>query len=297
MIYNHKLINDLAWAIGSPCLVNGLSYTDHRLLADDWFEQQVFDNQTLLSEQDKSPHLIQTYLSDMPVFKLGLYFENLLAYWFTVNPDFEILHKNLIITSDKKTLGEFDFILRELSTGKVIHLEVAVKFFLQIIFNNNENWLGPNLIDSLDLKFNKIMNKQIELSKHDETKYDLYNLGINIDEHWVILKGRLFKQDNSLVGKNCWLSISDYFKYDDKNNSKWVILPKTHWLAEVNNLEYNFLANEQFNKRSLEEKLNEDLKSSPICIAKIDDQVETKRLFITPNDWESRAYSTLRQPF
>lgn len=293
MIYNHKLINDLAWAIGAPSLLTNIGYDDARVLTNDWFEQQIKDSQTLLMEQDKSPHLIQAYLSKMPTFRLGLYFENLLAYWFSIQPNYEILKKNFVISSETTTIGELDFILRELSTGKVIHLEVAVKFYLQVSSNKKAVWLGPNLNDNFDSKMDKLFNKQIELSNKAITKTELSKHNIAIDEHWVIIKGRLFTHDAKLSENTCWLSFDEFLNYNDSGQSQWIILSKPHWLSEINNLEYNFLAGELHDKKSLERQLNECLGASPVCIAKVNNQAETKRLFITPNDWENRAKDTL----
>lgn len=292
MIYNHKLINDLAWCIASPCLINDSDYHDPHLLADDWFQQQISNNQALLLEQDKAPHLIQAYLSKMPTFKLGIYFENLIAYWFSIHPEYEILHQNLVISSETKTIGEFDLILRETSTQKVIHLEVAVKFFLEISFSDRTHWLGPNLIDSLDTKFDKLINKQIKLSSKKEALATLKKNNIEIDEHRIILKGRLFKKNGFNENQYSWINIDSFIEMEG-DNSKWIILPKTHWLSEINNLNYNFLANEQYDKKSLNSVLIESLKSLPICIAKTINDIEIKRLFITPNDWEERAINSL----
>lgn len=292
MIYNHKLVNDLAWSIGSPCLTRHQDYHNHHLVADDWCQQQISNNHALLLEQDESPHLIQAYLSKMPAFKLGLYFENLIAYWFYIHPEFEILHQNLVISSEIRTIGEFDLIIRETTSQKIIHVEIAVKFFLEILSSNKTHWLGPNLIDSLDSKFDKLVNKQIKLSSNEEAVSVLKRKNIQIDEHWIILKGRLFKQNGFNESKHCWINIDSFVDVED-DNSQWVILPKTHWLSEINNLQYNFLPNEQYDKNSINSVLIERLKKSPLCLAKIVNDIEVKRLFITPNDWKERAISSL----
>ena len=257
MTYNHKLISDLAWSIESPCLLNETEYRDHRLLSDQWFEQQMLATPELFSNQDKVPHEIQTYLSKMPYFKLGHYFENLIAYWLIIHPNFEILEKNLIITSDKRTVGELDFIIKELSSGKIIHLEVAVKFFLKLVHNSKANYFGPNLKDNLELKFNKLFEKQIELSNLDITKHELKDRNLTIDEHWVILKGKLYTHDDSLENKHSWMSIKSFEDYNDSEHSQWIILNKTHWLSEISNLDYNFLPNEIHNKESIIQQLND----------------------------------------
>jgi len=293
MSYNHKLISDLAWAIGSASLLTGTSYKDDRLLSDDWFSAQLNSHKELLSEQDKAPQKIQAYLSKMPYFKLGHYFENLIAYWFLINPDFEILYRNLVVTDDKRTIGELDFLIKEHATGKVIHVEVAVKFFLQINVDNKSQYLGPNLNDNLDKKFDKLINKQIELSNHLLTKKKLDKKGLTVDEHWVILKGRLYSSNHTLDKTNSWLSLEEFLRYKDEANSSWIILSKTHWLAEVENIEYNFLDNEVFDKALLDQYLLNHLENKPLCLVKVNNDKETLRLFVTPDDWRQRAEEIL----
>jgi len=293
MSYNHKLISDLAWAIGSANLLTDTGYTDDRLLSDDWYSAQLHKHKELLSEQDKAPQQIQAYLSKMPYFKLGHYFENLIAYWFLINPEFEILHRNLVITDDKRTIGELDFLIKELATGKTIHVEVAVKFFLQVNVDNKNHYLGPNLNDNLEKKFDKLVNKQIELSSHILTKEILDKKDLIVDEHWVILKGRLYSHNHTLEKTNSWLSLTEFLHYKDEVNSSWIILSKTHWLAEIENIEYNFLENEVYDKALLDLYLSNNLENKPLCLVKINNDKETLRFFVTPDDWLQRAEEIL----
>ncbi|MDH5393926.1 MAG: DUF1853 family protein [Gammaproteobacteria bacterium] len=292
MIYNHKLINDLAWVIGSPSLIGTADYNDQRLLTDSWFNNQLKNSANILSEEDKNPQRIQAYLSTMPEFKLGLYFEKLIHYWLSINPQFDIMRNNLIVSSEKITLGEFDFIIKDHQTGRTVHLEVAVKFFLEIINDKKSCWVGPNTRDRLDLKVDKLLNQQIELSNSSLVKSQLKQQNINIDDHWVILKGRLFKNSNKLESGCCWLSISD-FMHSQNSDSLWLILDKPHWLSAISNVSEHFLAAQLYQKKELLAVLHETIDERPVCIAKIDDDKETKRFFITANDWQKKALNSL----
>jgi len=243
----------------------------------------------------------------MPVFKLGFYFEHLIAYWFSIHPDFEILQRNLVIEEDKHTLGELDFLLRDIKRNKTIHLEVAVKFFLglnddqsdDLNHKANQNtgssihWFGPNLNDRLDIKLDKLFNKQIRLSENEITKRILKEMGLTIDEHWVLLKGRLFKEDNTLNKQQCWLTLSDFANYKDQASSQWIILPKTYWLAELSHINYNFLPNEIHQKDEIIEIINKAPFTKPVCLAKINEEKETNRIFITPENWKEKAIEKL----
>jgi len=291
MIYNHKLINDLAWALGSPSLLDETTYHDRRLLSSEWGQIQLSSNLQLLSDQDKSPQHIQAYFSEKSGFKLGHYFEDLIAYWFIINPHYEILSKNLIISENKITLGEIDFIIRDLNQEKNIHLEVAVKFYLKVEHNNQSYWFGPNLHDRLDLKLEKTLNKQITFSETDIAQKQLSGLNIVVDEHMVLLKGRLFCYSKNLTDDLCWLSESDFKAL--KSDSNWIILNKTHWLSEVNNIDYNFLPSEVLSKQDLNELLNSGELALPVCVVRIDNNKETNRLFITSDFWHEDAIATL----
>lgn len=291
MIYNHKLINDLAWVIGSPSLIAEADYKDSRLLTNQWFKKQLKISETFLTQHDKNPREIQAFLSQMPAFKLGIYFEQLIHFWLNIHPDYEVIHNNLILSADKLTLGEMDFVIKD-ATGRVIHLEVAVKFFLQINNQQQSHWLGPNLKDRLDLKVNKLLSQQIELSNKALAKTELQKLDIAIDEHWVLLKGRLFKHDKHLTADCAWLSLEDFSRYQN-NDSRWVILDKSYWLSEIANINECFLPTEILSKDELLNSLNRLLEKKPVCVAKIDHNKESKRLFITANNWQQKALDSL----
>jgi len=291
MTYNHKLINDLAWAISSPSLLDGTPYQYQSLVSTEWGQSQILDNLQLLSDQDKSPQNIQTFFSQKPGFKLGHYFEDLVAYWFTINPRYEILSKNLTISENKITLGEIDFIIRDHFREKNIHLEVAVKFFLQVTHNDQSYWFGPNLHDRLDLKLEKTFNKQITFSETEAAQKHLSDLNIEIDEKLVLLKGRLFSHSDRLTDDFCWLTESEFKTL--KTDSNWIILNKTYWLSEISNIEYNFLPSDVLTKSELNDLLIKNQLTLPVCVTRIDNHKETNRFFITSESWHEDAIAKL----
>jgi len=291
MIYNHKLINDLAWAIGSPSLLDKTPFQNQQLLTTEWGQYQLAESKLLLADQDKSPQHIQGFLSEKPGFRLGYYFEDLIAYWLTINPRYEILCKNLTISENKITLGEIDFIIRDLTEKKTIHLEVAVKFYLRADHDNKSYWFGPNLHDRLDLKLEKTFNKQISFSETELVKKTLLENHITIDEHHILLKGRLFNHSANVTDDLCWLTESEFKTVND--NAKWVILNKTHWLAEISNIDYNFLASEVIAQSDVSDMLNAEKLMLPLCLARIENDNETNRIFITSDSWREDAIATL----
>ena len=95
--------------------------------------------------------------------------------------DFEILAKNLQIIDHKRTLGEFDFILKPKNSADVIHLEMVYKFYF-LRPESGDYWIdmlqGPNGKDHLKLKLKKMRDQQFPLLYKTETQAYLNNLGI-----------------------------------------------------------------------------------------------------------------------
>jgi len=100
--------------------------------------------------------------------RLGHMVERIVGELFKSSRNFTMLYENVQVVEGKKTIGELDFILQEIETQKVIHLELAYKFYL---FDPNiskdfiNNWIGPNRNDSLVQKLEKLRLKQFPLLK------------------------------------------------------------------------------------------------------------------------------------
>lgn len=285
MHFNHKLINDLSWSIGSPSLLDSEKTQHPAILDSTWGKDQLNSALQILDHMDRNPHKIQSFLSESEYFRLGHYFENLVAYWFMVHPDYEILEKNKIIqcSEENRTLGEIDFILNHLTTGEIIHMEVAVKFYLQVEHNDRHFWFGTNLKDRLDIKLHRLIHHQIVMSDRLEQ--------YAINKKQVLLKGRLFKYSPTLSSEYCWLTISDFLRLQEQQ-SRWIILHKPFWLAKLSEPESHFLESCFLSKQQLIVQL-ENIDSHPVCVAQIDCMCETRRFFITGNEWKNKAIETL----
>jgi len=285
MSYNHKLINDLTWSIASPSLVENTLFDHPLILNSAWGQQQVQSREQALLSEDRNPANIQQYFSSKPDFRLGHYFENLVAYWFQIHPDYEILEKNKLIhsTEDNRTLGEIDLLLNDLPNHRIIHLEVAVKFYLNVKYKEQEYWFGTNLNDRLDLKQQRLINHQINISDLD-TEY-------LVDEKHILLKGRLFSYSPTLTDNNIWMTVSDFTRLQDQH-SQWLLLEKPYWLSEIEQANVHFIDSDILSKSKLEEIINH-LDSHPRCIAQLQDKQEIRRLFICPDNWQELAIKTL----
>lgn len=110
-------------------------------------------------------------------------------------PEVSRIEKNIQLIEDKTTLGEIDFVIYE--NQKVIHLEVAYKFYLYLPSGDDEEykkWIGPNKKDSLDKKINRIKNHQFPLIQKDNIK-SILREKFKIDtihEQQIAFKAQLF---------------------------------------------------------------------------------------------------------
>ena len=157
----------------------------------------------LCSTPEASPleraHLsIPSVLPNIPLRqKLGHLYEDALTSLIDASPTLERLARNLQIQEDKHhTLGELDFLLRETSTQKIIHLELAVKFYLAYQ-REDKSWIypGPNARDNWHKKLQRLRTHQFQLSRHPITNNLLTGIyGIEQPpqvQHFVL--GRLFQ--------------------------------------------------------------------------------------------------------
>lgn len=97
--------------------------------------------------------------------KLGRYFEALAEHLFKHSTRHEILACNHAIHINKRTLGELDLLVKDLKTDEVIHIELALKFYLWVpnTPSHTYGWVGSGLHDFLADKVNRLANHQLKL--------------------------------------------------------------------------------------------------------------------------------------
>ncbi|WP_416430558.1 DUF1853 family protein [Piscirickettsia salmonis] len=163
--FQHQCVSDLYWVTHSPILLNRhhalpnhVNYFNPPKLSIDYFR-------TL----DQNPKPLTQHLDNCST-RIGKYFEQLLLFAYKEHHYEKILFSQQVI-NNKKTIGEFDFILQESPSHPTYHLEVAIKFYLGTDhLNQAARWLGPNCKDRLDLKFNQLLYQQSQLSTHPDSQ-------------------------------------------------------------------------------------------------------------------------------
>jgi len=93
--------------------------------------------------------------------KLGHLYEDALAALLEASSGVEILAQNLQLQRNiHDTVGELDFLLRDLSSGELIHLELATKFYLAV----GDELPGPDARDNYARKLARLRSHQLPLA-------------------------------------------------------------------------------------------------------------------------------------
>ncbi len=190
------LIHDLQWAVNSrePC-----RRADQRLWRDnsDWFREWIATGAGLSA--DRAQHLWHLRQG-----RLGHYFEGLWQHYIEASPDWVPLLSHWPIraplSSEKgqRTLGEIDLIIA--NDTDVVHLELAVKFYLRLnrlpdirtesTAPVDDQWVGPGLADTLGRKLRHVRQRQLPLSHHPDVRARLPRA---ITHRQFLMKGRFFE--------------------------------------------------------------------------------------------------------
>ena len=284
------LVRDLYWALSSPPL---LGRADAAILWPDsgWFRAISRAFQSQLAELDTNPQRLRAAVDGQKDRRLGNYFETLWRFWLANNERYRLLHANLPVRTKDRTLGEFDLLVEDRATGKTLHWELAVKFYLGVGDTARpENWWGPAQRDRLDLKLGRMVNHQSRLSQQPEAATLLKQLGLQIDETWVILKGRLFYRAGIPTIhppdayprhlRGFWVPASGFAGFDA---ALWLPLDRHQWLAPQVDIGRTLC----LRGSDLAARWQRKPLSRPVCIVRVENATEIERGFVVPDDWAS----------
>lgn len=161
---------------------------------------------------------------------------------------YEVLVYNLPIREGKQTLGEIDFILKDVATEQIIHVELTYKFYIinPDIKDPLHQLIGPNKRDAFYMKMEKIKKRQFTLLHSEAGTTALTKLDIDANKvvHQTCFKAQLFKpykadtlqihplNENCVVGY--WVRLSD-FNTDIFTLYKYYIPDKSQWVLNADN--------------------------------------------------------------
>lgn len=138
--------------------------------------------------------------------------------------NYELIAANVQINVPSKTIGELDYIIKEIKTGKIYHVELVYKFYcydpqsseqsayLSMTQNQElSRYVGPNKRDNFVYKFDRLVNHQLPLLYNAATRNALesYQLDIDSMEQRVCFLAHLFiprklwQHDFKYINKKC----------------------------------------------------------------------------------------------
>lgn len=199
--------------------------------------------------------------------RLGHLAEKVVSELIRASNNYKILYENIQIIENKNTIGEIDFIIEEIKTQNIIHLELAYKFYLLDPSLSPElinNWIGPNRNDSLKQKLDKLKTKQFPLLHHPSAERPFKNIEIEKASQALCLLASLFipYEFNGHLDSSYEKAIKGYYlnfaRFIDLDNAEKVysIPPKKEWGMEPSENEVwaDFAGIEKCIRKSMEEK-------------------------------------------
>lgn len=167
---------------------------------------------------------------------------------------YELITNNIQINDEQRTLGELDFIVKDLKTKKLLHIELMYKFY---VYDPEfkielERWIGPNRKDSLLQKIQRVNTNQFPLLHTPEAEKYLKSIDIDSEsiQQQICFKANLFIPKNmqtqkfSQINENCiigyWIHFKDFGDYDQEafyffapEKQDWPIAPE-NWEEWIN---------------------------------------------------------------
>ncbi|WFM69768.1 DUF1853 family protein [Halomonas sp. CKK8] len=302
---HHPLVRDLAWIVLTPDLIAmpwpgrpsrrelGLE-DDGRLAA--W-----------LDALEAAPDALEAHLAPALKGRMGLYHERLWQFLLAEAPGTRLLAHSLRIHQGKRTLGELDLLYRGRTDPNLVHLEVAIKFYLGLpqgpgAADSQARWIGPGGADSLAAKREHLHRHQLRLTDAPEAREALAPL---LSSHSppgqdrasplavrLAIPGVLFypwhaplpapreASPDHLQGH--WLFARDWHRLRDgwPRGTRGAWLHKPHWLALPRRETLVPLSD-------LEARLAQHLggPASPVQLALWHSDTGWRRLFVVGDDW------------
>ena len=289
MKYAQQLVRDLLWSVNSPSLLQ--STCGHRCHSKTW---------VLLEQDIEVAHLVD-FMGKKEIHSLGKYFERLISYWLHHLRQVEVLRESFTIREQKRTVGEIDFIFID-EHYRMTHWEIAVKFYLFSLETHDlgSHYLGPNAVDTLDRKVERLFEHQLPRSE---------NFFPDVELREVFVKGRIFYPTLPQVELKNHVSLSSshlsglWLRHAQlgllENDMDWghqdvryLVLTKPHWLAEItaSTTTDGLMSFCEFTD-SMDQHFSGSQRCPLVVQLNLDGEryVEARRLFVVPDRWPLMA--------
>jgi len=250
--------------------------------------------------QTSEPHVIDFDANSSRFRRLGRAFEQVVGEALSQYYSQSNVRKSVVLKTSH-TIGELDFLI-ELDQRRLVHLEVACKFFLYVPgATSQKNFFGPRLRDRLDLKLHKLFHQQMRrqlpldlLAPATEVWRSLWLTGM-LCYPWSLYSASLdsaFVSQCGLNGQHLtgWWLTQDQTKEQSARGFKFFVIPKPWWL-------FPFTTGQdvcQFSEFLRLQKYEADSKGEPEFCLRVDkDGVPHDRGFIVSDSWLPNALASI----
>lgn len=249
--FTHPQIRDLAWVACSGALLESGVLTIRDPLSGSIWRRDPEQLLYRLKQLDSNPVPLQGLIPASRDLRLGNYYERLWHALLTLAPDINLVARNIALRENGRTIGELDLLIED-PHGALVHLELAVKFYLGMSeelsvadelpaadstgagVSPHRIWRGPDPRDSLHDKVTRLRDHQLKLT----SQLHLADTPLprpQLSAAW--LQGVLFSpregsmpaaKDSSAQGPaHQWCRQSDLSRLDGE---RWLIMPHKQWL-------------------------------------------------------------------
>lgn len=143
--------------------------------------------------KEKNPYLKLPEIPENTI--LGKRAEYLYQWCIEQSLNYKLIAANVQINVPGKTIGELDYLIKELKTGRIFHIELVYKFYCydpnssqkSVHLDHSQHielskYIGPNKRDNFVYKLDRLINHQLPLLYHPATRVQLAPLELDIDQ-------------------------------------------------------------------------------------------------------------------
>lgn len=295
-------VRALAWLIDAPSLLDPAAPQWAGRVAELALDAGDAARPWILA-LDLAPQTLHAHIALHSHAGLGRYAEQLMTFYLQ-HLGILAAHNLQVHDSDKRTLGEFDFLVWR--GAALLHWEFATKFYLlqsppagAVRQERADYFVGPNLADSLGAKMQKIFQRQLVLSDHPAAQALLPQ---PVSTAQALVKGWLFYPDGDypvspalgVCGLHCrgfWCGLDAL-----PEAQAYAVLPRLSWLAPARLASAATLDRGQLAKEIASLFAKDEAMPVLVALLRMEDGValETSRGFIVPEGWRERAGQRVR---
>lgn len=162
---------------------------------------------------------------------LGKRMEYFFQSWINQHKAFKLIAHSIQIKEEKTTIGELDFLVLEVKTKKILHIELVYKCYIWNPLLNEkleETLVGPNYKDYFSWKAKKLVEHQFPLLKHPKTIEKLQDLIPSFNpykiEQRTCFKAQVFVPPSQHPNEK-WFNtqsiVGNWFNLDEFKKSDW----------------------------------------------------------------------------